>query len=105
MYVAVIMIHIPAIILINLRVLSFTHTIVDTYCFAYLFSFRIPEASLSWTLLIPIFFCHGYMTYAQALNREVKQLKNSENSEALRGNRVGHLEHKTFFFICTELLI
>jgi len=40
------------------------------------------------------------MTYAHALNREVRQLKNSENSEALRGNKVVHLEHKTIFYSC-----
>jgi len=42
----------------------------------------------------------GNMTYSQALNREIRQLKNSENSEALCGNRIVHLEHKIIFYLC-----
>jgi len=37
---------------------------------------------------------------AEALNREIRQLKNSENSETLHGNRVIHLKYKTIFYSC-----
>jgi len=40
------------------------------------------------------------MTYAQAFNKEVRQFKNSKNSEVLRGNRIVHLKHKTIFYLC-----